>query len=173
MLAENAFRELMAGVCAPVTVVTAMDGGTPHGTTISSFGSLSLQPPMVSIALDRGSRLRDRILRTRSFGVNVIGAGGEEIARRFSRTREDRFLRTAWHVDHGLPRLDDAVGWAVCEVDRTVPGGDHVLVTGLVVWAENTGATSLVYGNRTFGAHSELARRPRGITDDILAFTRH
>ncbi|MDT0330162.1 flavin reductase family protein [Nocardiopsis lambiniae] len=173
MLTEDVFRDLMAGVCAPVTIVTAMDGGTPHGTTVSSFGSLSLRPPMVTVALGRGSRLLDRILRTRRFGVNVLGVGGEEVARVFAGRGEDRFRGVAWRAEHGLPRLDRVVGWAVCELDRAVPGGDHVLLMGVVVNADSTGASSLVYGNREFGTHSEHARMPRVLNDHILAFTRH
>ncbi|OHV43606.1 flavin reductase family protein [Pseudofrankia sp. BMG5.37] len=56
MLAEQAFWDLMAGVCAPVTVVTAAEGG-PFGTTVSAFASLSLRSPMITVALNRGSRL--------------------------------------------------------------------------------------------------------------------
>ncbi|UPT23374.1 flavin reductase [Thermobifida alba] len=163
----------MAGVCAPVTVVTAMDDGTPHGTTVSSFSSLSLRPPMVTVALDRDSRLLVRILRTRRFGVNILGAGGEETARLFAGRRQDRFRRAAWRVEHGLPRLGGVAGWAVCELHRAVPGGDHVLLMGLVAHADSTGAASLVYGNREFGTHSGYARMPRVLTDHLLAFTRH
>ncbi len=49
----TAFRDVMAGVCTPVTVVTALDGDRPHGTTVSAFASLSMAPPMVLVALDR------------------------------------------------------------------------------------------------------------------------
>ncbi|WP_285730789.1 flavin reductase family protein [Nocardiopsis sp. ATB16-24] len=162
----------MAGVCAPVTVVTAMDKGIPHGSTVSSFSSLSLRPPMVTTALGRESRLLEWILRTRRFGVNVLGAGDAEVARVFVGRREERFLRTPWHSDHGLPRLNGVAGWAVCELERAVPGGDHVLLMGLVVHAGSTGAAPLVYGNREFGTHSEYARMPRVLTDHISAFTR-
>lgn len=171
MLTEDAFRDLMAGVCAPVTVVTAMDDGTPYGATVSSFSSLSLQPPMITVALGCESRLLSRILSTRCFGVNILGAGDEQVARVFSGRRKDRFLDTAWRPDHGLPRLSNIAGWAVCELDRAVRGGDHVLLMGLVVHTESTGTAPLVYGNREFGTHSEHARMPRVLTDHILAFT--
>ena len=48
------FREVMAGVATPVSVVTAISDGRPHGTTVSAFASLSMDPPMVLVALDRG-----------------------------------------------------------------------------------------------------------------------
>src|ERR1700684_157373 len=55
MIGEQGFRDLMAAVCAQVTIVTAAEGG-PFGTTVSAFASLSLRPPMITVALDRGSR---------------------------------------------------------------------------------------------------------------------
>ena len=54
MIEHETFVELMSGVCAPVTVVTAMTAdGEPHGSTVSSFASLSLDPPLLSFSLDR------------------------------------------------------------------------------------------------------------------------
>ena len=53
MVGPQQFRDLMAGVCAPVTIVTTMDEGQPFGATVSAFASLSLDPPMVTVALDR------------------------------------------------------------------------------------------------------------------------
>src|ERR1700730_10967432 len=104
MIGEQGFRDLMAAVCAQVTIVTAAEGG-PFGTTVSAFASLSLRPPMVTVALDGGSRLLEPVLRTGRFGVNVLGHGQEEAARLFARRSVDRFAAVEWHYDHGLPRL--------------------------------------------------------------------
>ncbi|GAA2009184.1 hypothetical protein GCM10009799_41270 [Nocardiopsis rhodophaea] len=161
----------MANVCAPVTVVTAMHDEIPHGATVSSFTSVSLRPPIVSIALDRRSNLLDKIQRTHWFGVNVLSSGQEDIARAFSTSRADRFHRAPWRQDQGLPRLACAVSWAVCRVHRVVPGGDHLLLLGLALHAESTTAAPLIYGNRTFGTHSAFVRGTRAITDQIAAFT--
>jgi hypothetical protein len=57
---DQAFRDLMSAVCAPVTVVTTADEDGPHGTTVSAFASLSLRPPLVTVALDRRSGLLGR-----------------------------------------------------------------------------------------------------------------
>lgn len=99
MVGEHAFRDLMAAVCAQVTIVTAAEGG-PFGTTVSAFASLSLRPPMVTVALDRGSRLLEPVLRTRRFGVNVLGQGQEETARLFAQRSANRFAAADWHYDH-------------------------------------------------------------------------
>ena len=65
---DQDFRDLMAGVCAPVTVVTTADQDGPHGATVSSFASLSLRPPLVSVALDRRSGLLARIMASAASG---------------------------------------------------------------------------------------------------------
>jgi flavin reductase (DIM6/NTAB) family NADH-FMN oxidoreductase RutF len=169
---DQVFRDLMAAVCAPVTVVTTAGAGGPYGATVSSFAALSLRPPLVTVALDRRSTLLARLLVTRRFGVNVLGSAEEETALRFARgtgARADRFAGVDWAPDHGLPRLDGATAWAVCELDRVVDGGDHLLLIGLVVHAQTHPAPPLVYGHRTFGTHSRFARRPRRPIHDTIA----
>ena len=122
MVGEHAFRDLMAAVCAQVTIVTAAEDG-PFGTTVSAFASLSLRPPMITVALDRGSRLLEPVLRTRRFGVNVLGQGQEETARLFAQRSANRFAAADWHYDHGLPRLSGAPAWLVCELARRCGAG--------------------------------------------------
>lgn len=157
MLSENVFRDLMAGVCGPVTVVTATDGPTPLGATVSSFASLSLSPPMVTVALDRRSSLLTRILHTGRFGVNVLGRGHDEVAMAFAQRDADRFAGIDWRVDNDLPRLTEAPGWMACGLAQAVDGGDHMLLLGEVIAAETRTAAPLVYGYRTFGTHSAYA----------------
>ena len=172
MVAEQAFRDLMAAVCTPVTVVTAAEEG-PAGATVSSFASLSLRPPMVTAALDRGSRLLAPVLRTRRFGVNVLSYEQEEIARLFARRSVDRFAAVDWHYDRGLPRVSGAPGWLVCELAQAVDGGDHVLLLGLVREAAMRTAPPLVYGHRAYGTHSGFAARPRRPITDLIAACSH
>lgn len=167
---DQHFRDLMAGVCAPVTVITTADDEGPHGATVSSLASLSLHPPLLSIALDRRSALLARIQRTGRFGVNVLHAGQGEVAAVFAGRNDDRFACTGWGTDHGLPRLDDVTGWAVCELADTVEAGDHLLLVGAVHHAASVERAPLVYSHRTFGTHSEFASRARpAIVDHINA----
>jgi flavin reductase (DIM6/NTAB) family NADH-FMN oxidoreductase RutF len=171
---DQAFRDLMATVCAPVTVITAVDETGPHGSTVSAFASLSLHPPLVTVALDRRSGLLARILATRRLGVNVLGSTDDEIALGFAAgTGADRFAGVAWRLAQGLPRLNCAAAWAACELRQVVDGGDHLLLIGLVVHAESHPAPPLVYGHRTFGTHSRFAHRPRRpVADSIAACAR-
>jgi flavin reductase (DIM6/NTAB) family NADH-FMN oxidoreductase RutF len=172
MVGEQEFRDLMATVCAQVTIVTAADDG-PFGTTVSAFASLSLRPPMVTVALDRGSRLLDVVLRTRRLGVNVLRQGQEETARHFAQRRADRFAAVDWRYDHGLPRLSDAPAWLACELAQAVPGGDHVLLLAAVGHAEAATAPPLVYGHRAYGTHSGFGARPRRPIADLIAACSH
>ena len=167
---DQQFRDLMAGVCAPVTVVATADENGPHGATVSSLASLSLRPALLSIALDRRSTLLTRIEESGRFAVNVLAATQDEVAMVFARRDADRFSATDWSPTDGLPRLDGVAGWAACELWQTVEAGDHLLLIGLVTRAASSQRAPLVYGHRTFGTHSRFAARPRTpILDGIAA----
>jgi flavin reductase (DIM6/NTAB) family NADH-FMN oxidoreductase RutF len=155
------FREVMAGVCTPVAVVTALDGDRPHGTTVSAFASLSLDPPMVLVSLARSSDLLAMVRETGRFGLNVLGRPQVALAARFAAKGDatsgpGRFDGVAWAVDDGLPRLGGAQGWVACELTDLVAGGDHLVALGLVVGAGTSDELPLTYHRRAFGTHSPL-----------------
>jgi flavin reductase (DIM6/NTAB) family NADH-FMN oxidoreductase RutF len=169
---DQQFRELMAGVCAPVTVVTTADVDGPHGATVSSLASVSLRPALLSIALDRRSSLLSRIVEAGRFGVNVLSAAQDDVATAFARRDVDRFRSVAWSPAHGLPRFEGTAGWAACELWQTVEAGDHLLLVGRVTHAASVQVPPLVYGYRTFGTHSAFSTRPRiPIADHIAALS--
>jgi flavin reductase (DIM6/NTAB) family NADH-FMN oxidoreductase RutF len=125
------------------------------------------------VALDRRSALLARVLATRRLGVNVLSSADDELAVRFARSGADRFAGVDWRPAQGLPRLDSAAGWAACELQQVIEGGDHLLLVGLVVHAESRPVAPLVYGHRTFGTHSRFVHRPRRpVTDSIAACSR-
>lgn len=147
----DAFRQVLGSVATPVSVVTTLTpDGIPHGTTVSAFCSLSLEPPLVLVALDHGSDLLRLIRRSQRFAVNVLAEGQDELALRFARKGSDKFADVDWDEVDGLPRLPDSHGYLACEVEQLVAGGDHMIVTGLVTGAECRPATPLVYRERTF-----------------------
>jgi flavin reductase (DIM6/NTAB) family NADH-FMN oxidoreductase RutF len=74
------FRDLMAAVAAPVTVVATMGGGRPYGATVSSFASLSLEPQLITVAFDNRSSMLARVLSARTFGVNLLGCAQADLA---------------------------------------------------------------------------------------------
>jgi flavin reductase (DIM6/NTAB) family NADH-FMN oxidoreductase RutF len=161
----------MGSVCTPVSVVTAMAGGRPHGTTVSAFASLSLDPPMVLVSLDRSSDLLRLVRRSLMFGVNVLHSGQSALASAFARKGEDKFHGIDWTLDNGVPRLDGSAGWLACRVERLVKGGDHIVVLGRVVAVRHDPAPPLTYYQRGFGTHhphrAETPRPPRPAPVDL------
>jgi flavin reductase (DIM6/NTAB) family NADH-FMN oxidoreductase RutF len=154
-LAEE-FRAVMAGVATPVSVVTTLSGGHPHGTTVSAFASLSMDPPMVLVSLDRGSGLLARLAVGGVFGVNVLGRDQAPLALAFARKGVKDFDGVGWEVDSGAPRLTGSPGWLACRVTQLVEGGDHVIVLGEVGRAATAAGPPLTYHARTFGTHAAV-----------------
>lgn len=144
------FRETFSSVPAPVSVVTALHDGKPYGTTVSSFCSLSASPPLVLVALDRASNTLAVVTDTRRFGVNVLSATQDPIARTCAGKGEGKFVEIEWREDTGLPRIEETTSWLACELRDQLPGGDHVILTGLVVACDYTGLPPLVYHRRTY-----------------------
>lgn len=151
------FKEVLGAVAAPVAVVTALHDGRPHGTTVSAFCSLSLEPPMVLISLDAGSGLLARVRRSGRFAINVLAAGQEPLATGFARKGADKFAEVDWSDHDGLPRLPLSRGFIACRVERDVPAGDHVLLLGLVEHAERSEQEPLLYCERRFGRFGAAA----------------
>jgi flavin reductase (DIM6/NTAB) family NADH-FMN oxidoreductase RutF len=156
------FREALAAVAAPVAVVTSFHGERPHGTTVSAFCSLSLEPPLVLVSLDRDSDLLRMVRQSRRYGINVLSHDQEEVATRFARKGADKFAEVPWTLDTELPRLDGTASWIACRLHDLVDGGDHVIAVGFVEHAEATPAHPLLYRQRQFGT---LNRRPPSQSD--------
>jgi len=155
------FREAMAHVPAPVTIITTTLGGMPTGTTVSAFASLSITPPMVLFALDNRGGMIERLRASGRAGINVLAGGQSEIALQFARHGEaDRFDGLGWHADNGLPRIDGATSWLRCEELTFIPGGDHTVVLGTVMEAQTEPGSSLTYHLRTF---RDLTPPPAGL----------
>ena len=144
------FRAALGAVCAPVAVVTSFDD-RPHGTTVSAFCSLSIDPPLVLVALDRGSDLLAMVRRSERYGINVLSHGQKALATRFARKGIDKFEGVSWELDHDLPRLAGTASWIACRLYEIADGGDHVIAVGLVEHAEAGTADPLLYRQREFG----------------------
>ncbi|TQN42083.1 flavin reductase (DIM6/NTAB) family NADH-FMN oxidoreductase RutF [Blastococcus colisei] len=159
---RDRFREVMAGVPTPVSVVTSLDGDRPHGTTVSAFVSLSMAPPMVLVALDRGSDLLAVVGRTDRFGLNILGSDQAALATAFARKGGSlKFAGVPWETADGVPRLLGARGFLGCTVAQPVDGGDHVVLLGDVRVADPGSGRPLTYYSRDFGTHVALdAVRP-------------
>lgn len=151
---QATFRGVMSRFASGVALVCARNAGVVHGLTVSSFCSVSLDPPLVLVCLRREGQCHDFIVRAGSFTVNVLGAGQVDAARRFadaSLSPEQRFgdLPHAPAVT-GAPVLRDAIAWVDCRVENVYPGGDHSIIVGQVLMAGQNGPESalVTYGRQ-------------------------
>jgi flavin reductase (DIM6/NTAB) family NADH-FMN oxidoreductase RutF len=160
------FRDAMANVASTVTVITALGEGQPRGATVSAFMSLSLDPPMVLVALARTSSVLAAIHASGAFGVNVLGSDQAHLAARFAYLAGDeKFTGLDWTLAGGLPRLPGVPGWLACEVAEIVEGGDHLIVLGTVRDADTASRAPLTYHRRTFGTHTPATGGPVPLFD--------
>ena len=150
------FKAAMAGVPAPVTVVTTSAMGMPAGATVSSLASLSLDPPLVSIALIRGSRLLEAVRGNRRLGINLLSHDQAGLALRFAGAAGDRFRGIGWAWDNGLPRLHGVSGFLQCVIESDVPAGDHAMLFCRVLGCDLPADPPLIHAARTFGTRSGL-----------------
>ena len=147
----ESFAETFSQVPQAVTVVTTKNGdGSAHGTTVSAFCSLSADPPMMLVALDRKSELLKMLRKTKRFGVNLLSGDQQEVGLICAKKGEDKLKAVTWDDDNGLPRIKNAAAWIECEVDKLLPGGDHVIVVGLVTACEAADNVPLIYHRRRF-----------------------
>jgi flavin reductase (DIM6/NTAB) family NADH-FMN oxidoreductase RutF len=124
-----------------VTVVTASGPEGPVGMTANAVCSLSLDPLLLLVCFDNEARTL-RVVRERErFGVNVLAAGQEPLARLFASKAPEaaKFAGVQHTVHEGVPVLEGALAWVGCTLERLVPGGDHTIGIGSVTAAEFAG----------------------------------
>jgi flavin reductase len=137
-------RRVFGSFPTGVTVVT-VGGGTPHGMTANSFASVSLDPPLVLVCVDRGAVMHEVLATTRCFGVSVLGAHQAPVARHFAdRWRpagQAQFEQVDWVPGRatGTPLIAGAVARFECELWRSYDGGDHTIFLGRVVSLDRSG----------------------------------
>jgi flavin reductase (DIM6/NTAB) family NADH-FMN oxidoreductase RutF len=133
------FRDALAAYATGVTVVTAIGPNGPSGATANAVTSLSLDPPMMLACLDRESRTLTSVRAAGRFGVNALAAGQGAVARRFSRKdpEPEKWDGVEWEESQGCPRLAGGLMWVACELRDLIDGGDHLIVTGIVLEAES------------------------------------
>lgn len=148
-------REVAGTFATGVTVVTTRSDAGLFGCTANAVTSLSLDPPLMLVCLDRSTNTHPRLLEARAFAINVMRAqpGAEELCRLFAGKSEDKFSGVAWREGvTGCPVLEGALAYLECELDGTYEGGDHTIFMGRVVAAERfEGDPLLFYRGRFTG----------------------
>ena len=132
----DSFRALMRQFPAGVTIVTFDDGDTLGGLTVSSFCSLSMDPPLVLVCIDHDVASHDAIARAGTFGVSVCTTDQGQLALDFANPEQDKqaLLEATPHslADGGAPLLDGCVATMACSVVAAHEAGDHTIYVGQV-----------------------------------------
>ena len=134
MMDENRFRSVMSRLVTGVSLVTGRRDGSMHGLTVNAVSSVSLDPPLVLVCLDRNGTSHDPIIASGAFAVSVLASDQEGLAHRFARgTHRERFAGVAFRDGaSGSPVLADALAWLDCAIRAVHPAGDHSIVVGEV-----------------------------------------
>ena len=132
------FRKVMGHFVTGVSVVTTFDpDGRPAGITVNALSSVSLEPPLIVVALDRRRFITPFVHAAGRFAVNILSEDQQALSDCFAGApvtpgRED-FCGAAWHAgSSGLPLLDGAIATLECTVVETFSAGDHDLFIGRV-----------------------------------------
>lgn len=145
------YRQALRRFASGITVVTVARDDELHGMTASSFAAVSLQPPLILVSLEKGSRTRELVLEQGSFGVNVLADHQESLARAFSEAGDKPFDDTKHRLGStGAPLLEGAIAWLECNISQSVDAGDHDVVIGEVLTCDAREGTPLVYFNRAY-----------------------
>jgi flavin reductase (DIM6/NTAB) family NADH-FMN oxidoreductase RutF len=132
-------RALMSRLPSSVAVVTLDANGQRLGLTVGSLVALSLEPPLVTIALSRQSAMHELLREAGGFAVSILAAGQERLAQHFARGVPPIAMWRGIAVEagaSGAPLLDGALGWLECGLRDELPVGTHTLFVGEVLRVE-------------------------------------
>jgi 3-hydroxy-9,10-secoandrosta-1,3,5(10)-triene-9,17-dione monooxygenase reductase component len=139
---SDTFRRVLGHFVTGVTVVTALDGEQPFGITVNALSSVSLDPPLVMVALDRRRFLTPIVRSAGRYAVNILSEDQQALSDCFAgapvEPGREAFCGAMWHAgETGLPLIDGAIATLECTVVETFSAGDHDLFIGRVDTLEN------------------------------------
>jgi flavin reductase (DIM6/NTAB) family NADH-FMN oxidoreductase RutF len=131
------FRNVLSKFATGVTVVTTRFGSEIHGLTVNAFCSVSLEPMLVLVCIDKESKAHALLEHSKNYAVNFLAADQEDIARRFSTDQlsaTERFADILYRREAtGAPVFESSLGFLDCEIVSASPAGDHTIFIGRVV----------------------------------------
>lgn len=169
------FKSVLGQWPSGVTVVTTLHDGRQHGMTASSFSSVSLDPPLVSVCLARNIWTHDLISESGIFAVNILSKDQAEVGKRFAGMLGDEPSQRFEGIqvvtaETGCPLLGDALGWVDCKVVYAYPGGDHTIFVGEVLAADTPRLTApLLFHSRAWGQFADQLPDDAVVVDSGVA----
>ena len=148
------YRQVIGHFATGVAIVTCNGPDGPTGLTTNAIASVSLEPLLLLVCFDNGSRTLPAVRAARRFAVNVLRAGQDDLARVFASKRVAREKFDAvTHMDaHGVPILDGALAWLACDLTELHEAGDHTIGIGAVTHLDaDPGGEPLVWFRGGYG----------------------
>jgi len=155
-VSHEEFRQALGRFASGVTVVTCKSkAGDPCGITVSAFSSLSLDPPLVLICIDKRASMYEELKEDCCFAVNVLAQDQESVSRRFASRDADRFKGIGYREGlTGSPLIEGALAFIECRIVHSYDGGDHTVFIGQVETSGVTEGKPLLYFR---GGYSSIA----------------
>ena len=140
-------RQALGSFPTGVTVVSCLDkDNNPLGFTANSFTSVSLDPQLISICIDKESFNIDTFSITEHFAVSILSESQQSISTTFATPNEERFKNIDWRSeDTGSPIISNAVAWFDCKTEQVVDAGDHLILIGKIISFDSSPKTPLMY----------------------------
>ena len=140
---RQCFGTFMTGV----TIVTSKDEqGNPIGFTANSFTSVSLDPPLLLVCIDKKSEQLSAYSHGDGFAINILANNQQDLSNRFAAPVGNRFDGIEWQKSNaGNPLLSDTAAYFDCSMEKTVDAGDHIIIIGRVVECDANGKMGLGY----------------------------
>jgi flavin reductase (DIM6/NTAB) family NADH-FMN oxidoreductase RutF len=144
---RNELRRVMGHFATGVTVITTISkNGTPYGLTANAFTSVSLDPPLLLISVDKKAESYPYFEESKVFTVNILSEEQEALSRKFAASGGDKFQGVAYHVGaNGVPILDGVLTYLECKLYASYEGGDHTLFLGEIEQAETKEVRPLLF----------------------------
>jgi flavin reductase (DIM6/NTAB) family NADH-FMN oxidoreductase RutF len=154
------FKAAIGSFATGVTVATTASAFGPHGVTANAVMSVSLNPPLVALAVRIGSRMQAALRRSDNFALSILASGQREAAGYFADSSRPHgapgFALFAHHAEvTGAPLLEGALAWIDCRIVAVHAVGDHDLFVGQALLARSFApGTPLLYYRGAFGSQT-------------------
>jgi flavin reductase (DIM6/NTAB) family NADH-FMN oxidoreductase RutF len=149
------FRKVLGRFATGVTIVTTCQGNRRAGITVNAFASVSLEPPLVLVCIERRNYAHDLITQSRIFAVNVLTAEQADVSRCFASRSNEKIARFCGVTTHdevtGAPVFDQCAGFVDCQLEAVYPGGDHSIFVGRVMALGGADVPPLLYYSGKYG----------------------
>ena len=156
-----AMRQTMGRLATGVAVITTEQDGRPHGMTVNSLTSVSLDPPLLLVCFNHGARTAEAAVASGRFVVNILSKRQHAIALRFAARGEDHFAGLDLeYAGHRVPVVPGALAHLDCEVERVVEAGDHAIVFGAVLGASTRDGEPLGFFGGRFSDVQQHGHEP-------------